>query len=140
MSHILKYYVADVLEEVCTRMGNVSENVFPETRPSATQRQMQDFVVVSLPVEIENQNAWQRGVLRIELYVRTRSNGVSNTGKLQELLDAVTAEFPIVTKRFSATAPRLVLKGSDKLGFTVWNIQSKLIINTTDSYETSNNN
>lgn len=135
MSHVTRYYIAEVLQEVCTQMKDVSRNVFSESRPSATQQQMDDFLVVSLPVSIEDRNAWQRTTLRIEIFVKNRVSGVAYTKKLQELLDMVVSKFPIVTRRFSATSPRLLLKGADGLGFTVWNIQTKLIINTTDSYK-----
>lgn len=135
MSHVTQYHIAEVLQEVCTQMKDVSANVFPESRPSATQQQMSDFIVVSLPVLIDDQNAFQRTTLRIEIFVKNRASGVAYTKRLQELLNATIGKFPIATKRFSATAPRLLLKGADGLGFTAWNVQAKLIINTTDSYK-----
>ena len=138
MSHVTKYYISEVLEEVCQRLGGISEHVFPEHRPAAAGKQVDDFIVVSLPVSIEDQNAYQKTTLRIEIAVRNRSQGVAHTKKLQEMLDGVTGEFPIVTERFSAVRPLLVLKGDDGLGFTIWNIQAKLIVNTTDSYEQEN--
>lgn len=134
MSHVTQYHIAEVLQEVCTQMKDISKNVFPESRPSATGQQMDDLMVVSLPVSIDDQNAWQRTTLRIEIFVKNRASGVAYTKKLQELLNATISKFPIVTKRFSVTSPRLLLKGTDGLGFTVWNVQAKLIINTTDSY------
>ena len=134
MSHVRKYYISEVLEEVCQRLGGISEHVFPEHRPAAAGKQMDDFI----PVSIEDQNAYQKTTLRIEIAVRNRSQGVAHTKKLQEMLDGVAGKFPIVTERFSAFQPLLVLKGDDGLGFTIWNIQAKLIVNTTDSYEQEN--
>ena len=55
MSHVTKYYISEVLEEVCQRLGGISEHVFPEHRPAAAGKQMDDFIVVSLPVSIEDQ-------------------------------------------------------------------------------------
>ena len=52
--------------------------------------------------------------------------------------DTGSADVTRVTERFSAVRPLLVLKGDDGLGFTIWNIQAKLIVNTTDSYEQEN--
>lgn len=138
MSHVTRYYIKEVLEEVCQRLSNISGHVFPEHRPSATGEQMNDFIVVSLPVSIEDQNAWQKTTLRIEIAARNRIQGVAHTKKLQEMLDGVTGKFPIVTERFSAVRPLPVLKGDDGLGFTIWNIQARLIVNTTDSYEQEN--
>ena len=51
------------------------------------------------------------------------------------MLNELASKFPIVESRFSVTSPNVVLKGTDGLGFTLWNVQSKLLINTTDSYQ-----
>ena len=136
MSHVTKYYISEVLEEVCQRLGGISMK--SSICSAAAGKQMDDFIVVSLPVSIEDQNAYQKTTLRIEIAVRNRSQGVAHTKKLQEMLDGVAGKFPIVTERFSAFQPLLVLKGDDGLGFTIWNIQAKLIVNTTDSYEQEN--
>lgn len=96
---------------------------------------MNDFIVVSLPVSIEDQNSYQKTTLRIELAAKDKANGISDTLKLQSMLDALMAKFPIVERRFSVTSPNLVLKGADGLGFTLWNVQAKLLVNTTDSYK-----
>lgn len=134
MSHIQRYYISEVLEYMCDLLMMVSDKVFSEHRPSATE-QMSDFIVVSIPNTIDDQNAYQKGYLRIELYVRDKQSGIANTVRLQEMLNGLSELYPIVTNRFSITSPQLVLKGADTLGFTVWNIQSKLLINTTDSYQ-----
>lgn len=42
MSHVTKYYISEVLEEVCQRLGGISEHVFPEHRPAAAGKQMDD--------------------------------------------------------------------------------------------------
>ena len=97
--------------------------------------QMNDFIVVSLPVAIEEQNAYQKTTLRIELAAKDKANGISDTEKLQSMLNELASKFPIVESRFSVTYPNVVLKGTDGLGFTLWNVQSKLLINTTDSYQ-----
>lgn len=47
MAHVTRYYISEILENVCTDVTDVSNNVFPEHRPSATQKQMEDMVVVS---------------------------------------------------------------------------------------------
>ena len=135
MAHIQKYYIAEVLQKVCEAVYGISDHVFSEHRPSATGEQMNDFIVVSLPVSIEDQNSYQKTTLRIELAAKDKANGISDTLKLQSMLDALMAKFPIVESRFSVTSPNLVLKGADGLGFTLWNVQAKLLVNTIDSYK-----
>lgn len=134
MAHITKHYVSEVLKDICGRFSDVTEKVFPEHRPSALSKQTDNMIVVSLPVVIDDQNAWQKTTLRIEIFARNRSNGISPTGELEQILNAVLEKFPIVSERYSVTNPNIVLKGDDGLGFTVWNIQAKLLVNTTDSY------
>lgn len=129
-----RYYISDILEDVCANVTDVSSNVFPEHRPSTTQKQMEDMVVVSLPVSWEDQNAYQSTTMRFELMARNRANGVSYTKRLQEMTDMLMEKFPLKGIRYSVTKPRVVMKGDDGLGFTVWFVQARLIVNTTDSY------
>lgn len=129
-----RYYISDILEDVCANVTDVSSNVFPEHRPSTTQKQMEDMVVVSLPVSWEDQNAYQSTTMRFELMARNRANGVSYTKRLQEMTDILMEKFPLKGIRYSVTKPRVVMKGDDGLGFTVWFVQARLIVNTTDSY------
>lgn len=135
MAHIQRYYLSEILKDVCGRLNNITGAVFPDHRPAAKNEQMDELIVVSIPSMLEEQNAWQKGVIRIELMVRDRKNGYANIVRLDEILKAVSEKFPIVTPRFSATKPRLIIKGDDGLGFTIWNIQAKLVVNTTDNYQ-----
>lgn len=134
MSHIQKYHISEVLKEVCNRMKPITGAVFPDHRPSAVNEQMSEMIVVSVPGELDEQHAWQKGYLRIEIMVRNKAKGIADMQKLDKMLNAVAETFPVVTKRFSATSPRLLLKGDDGLGFTRWMIRARLVINTTDSY------
>lgn len=134
MAHIQKYYISEVLKEVCNRMKPITGAVFPSHRPSAVNEQMGEMIVVSIPGELDEQNAWQRGYLWIEIMVRNKAKGIADMTKLENMLNAVTETLPIVTDRFSAIRPKLILKGDDGLGFTRWMVRATLIINTTDSY------
>ena len=129
-----KYYIADCLEVICGLLTDVSGNVFPDHRPEAKGSQMQDMVVVSLPVTIEDMNVQQVTTVRSELIVRNKAEGVADIPRLQEMLDTLASKFPIVNGRYSVTSPYVALKGNDGLGFTVWNVQARLTINTTDNY------
>ena len=134
MAHVTRYYISDILEEICANVTDVSENVFPEHRPSATQKQMDDMVVVSFPVSWNDQNAYQSTTMRFELIARNRANGMAYTKRLQEMTDTLMGKFPMTSARYSVTKPRMVMKGDDGLGFTIWFVQANLIVNTTDSY------
>lgn len=134
MAHMTKYYINDILEEICANVTDVSRNVFPEHRPTATQKQMEDMVVVSLPVSWEDQNAYQKTTIRFELIARNRANGLAYTKRLQEMTDALISKFTMKGYRYSITKPRMVMKGDDGLGFTIWFVQANLIVNTTDNY------
>lgn len=135
MAHIQKYYISDILKDICNRMGDVTGAVFPDHRPSAKNEQMSELMVISIPSVLEEQNAWQKGLLRIELMVHDKKGGYADISRLDEMLKAVTEKFPIVSPRFSVTKPRLIMRGSDGLGFTIWNVQAKLVVNTTDNYQ-----
>ena len=130
-----KYYISEILEDTCDIIKRVSVHVYPEHRPTATPKQMKDLVVVSIPSSISDKHVCQKSIIRIELIARNLSTGVAYTKRLQEMLNTLVELFPIVRKRFSITSPYLALKGDDGLGFTVWNVQAKLIVNTTDSYK-----
>lgn len=129
-----KFYIGECLQVICGLLTDVSENVFPSHRPEAKGKQMQDMVVVSLPVTVNDNNVQQDTVARFELMAKNKSTGIANIARLQEMLDALTAKFPIVSGRYSLASPTVVMKGNDGFGYTVWNVQSRLIINTTDNY------
>ena len=129
-----KFYIGECLQVICGLLTDVSENVFSDHRPEAKGKQMQDMVVVSLPVTVNDNNVQQDTVIRFELMARNKSTGIANITRLQQMLDTLTAKFPIVSGRYSFVSPTAVLKGNDGLGYTVWNVQARLIINTTDNY------
>ena len=129
-----KYYISDCLQWICKELSDVSSNVYPDHRPEAKGNQMADIVVVSLPVTIDDMNVQQVTTVRFELIVRNKATGIANIPKLQQMLDALTGKFPMVDGRYSITHPYVALKGNDGLGFTIWNVQATLKINTTDLF------
>lgn len=136
MSRVTKFYIAQILEELCEMLSDISKNVFAGSRPSAKQKQMQDFIVVSFPVNIPDNKVVQASTLRIDLAARNGVNGLEDTPRLQEMLDGVSALFPIhPSLRYSITNPTLVLKGDDGLGFSHWLLNADILINHTDSYK-----
>ena len=131
-----KFHIAQILKEVCGALSGIRENVTASNRFSAKQKQMKDFVVVSFPASIPDGKVAQATTLRIDLAARNTVNGLEDTPRLQEMLDGVTALFPIhPSMRYSVTNPTRVLKGDDGLGFSHWLVNADILINHTDSYK-----
>lgn len=116
-------------------MEDVSNNVFVEHRPLSIPRQIDDMVVVSVPYGFRDKNVMQTALLRVELIVRNKENGVVNVEKLQEMLDAVLGMMPLKEGRFFIFSPTLALRGDDGAGFTIWCVHCNVEINTLDRYE-----
>lgn len=129
----VRFYFEDYYRGIYDMLlGNVSDNVFVEHRPSGVDVQMPDFVIVSLPASIVNQRVYQHTAARFEICVRNKQSGIANTAKLQSMLDALISLFPIRFDRFVLTSPELLFKGDDENSFTIWLIQANLVVNTTD--------
>lgn len=131
----IQYYTKELLELAYSAMGDVSENVFAEQRPMAIPAQIDDMVVVSIPYGFRNKNVLQTALLRVELIVRNKENGVVNVEKLQDMLDMVTGMMPLKEGRFFISSPTLALRGDDGAGFTIWCVHCNVEVNTLDRYE-----
>lgn len=129
-----KFYTAHVLEQLCKVMQGVSDNIFPEHRPTISDKQMSDLLVISVESDSIDAHAYQKSYVQFELIAADRMNGVAHTKRLQEMCDALCERLPYAEKRFQVYHPLLMCKGQDSLGFTIWLIQADLFINTTDRY------
>lgn len=135
---VTKFYISQILEELCTLLSGISKTVTASGRKAVSQKQMQDFIVVSFPTNIPENKVVQATTLRIDLAARNIANGLENTRRLQAMLDEVSALFPIhPSRRYTVSNPVLVLKGDDGLGFSHWLINADILINQTDSYQYS---
>ena len=123
---VTKFYISQILEELCTLLSGISKTVSASGRKAVSQKQMQDFVVVSFPTNIPENKVVQATTLRIDLAARNTANGLENTRRLQE-----------PSRRYTVSNPTLVLKGDDGLGFSHWLINADILINQTDSYQYS---
>lgn len=133
--HVTKVYISELLQILCEGFAEaLGATVYSEHRPLALQELADEFLVISLPSLVQDQNAFQKTTLRISVYVKNKANGIVNTSRLNEIAQSVCGMFPYVSGRYSATRPEVALKSDDGLGFTVWIIQANLQINTTDSY------
>lgn len=115
-------------------MAGVSENILPEHRPTISDKQMNDMLVVSIGNKINDGHSFQKSYVHFEIIVPDRYTGISHTKRLQEMCDDVCERLPYSEKRFQVYHPQLLCKGVDGLGFTIWLIQADLFINTTDRY------
>lgn len=128
----IRYDIGDLLKFAKEGLGNTGTKVFVGHRPNLTDTQMDDFIVVSLPYQIEDHIVYQTTTIRIEIAARCKNGNVENVGRLQELLDRTTSMMPMADgKRFRISRPKLALKGSDVTGFSFWCIQAEADIYTT---------
>lgn len=128
-------YAGELLWFACEKMQGVSNNVYAIHRPTAASEQMKDMVVVSLGSTVIDEGPYQTTDLRVDIVVRDKGQNISDMARLQEMSDAAFDLFPINEGRFRLTRPRLMLKGSDGEGFTVWIVYANVVINTTDRLE-----
>ena len=127
-------YISYILDGVIKRIKPICKNVYLK-RPSALPNQVKEMVVVSLPANFDDKYVCQTSTLRIEIITKNKGGDVPNIHGCEKLSNSITSLFPIVDPRYSITKPIVVLKGSDTLGFTIWAIQAKIMVNTTDSYK-----
>ena len=133
--HVTKVYTSELLQLLCEGFAEaLGVTVYSEHRPLALQELVDEFLVISLPSLVQDQNAFQKTTLRVSIYVKNKANGIVNTPRLGEIEQSVCDMFPYHSGRYSAAKPKTTLKGDDGLGFTFRIIQAKLQINTTDSY------
>ena len=53
---VSRFYISRILEEVCTLFAGISKDVSAGNRKAASQKQMADFIVVSMPVNVPDSN------------------------------------------------------------------------------------
>lgn len=123
----------DALKSLFDAAKTVSENVFTNDRPAAVPKQMDNFIVVSLPGLLSSMTYGSgfgniRTYCTIEIYVRQKKGGSEDLGKMDSLVGKVLSLFPISDKAITAFNPKLTLKGSDGLGFSATLIRADLVI------------
>lgn len=123
----------DALKSLFDATNTVSDSVFTNDRPAAVAKQMNDFIVVSLPGLLSATTYGSgfgniRTYCTIEIYVRQKKGGAEDLGKMDSLVGKVLSLFPISDKAITAFNPKLTLKGSDGLGFSATLIRAELVI------------
>lgn len=111
----------------------ISKNVYTGNRPSATKDQMDDFVVVSIGGNLESK-VYGGGYGNIpaycnfEIYVRLKSEGIEDIPKMNSICQSLLKMFPIANDILIASRPKILLKGTDGLGFSAVLIHADLRI------------
>lgn len=123
----------DALKSLFDAAKAVNDNVFINDRPSAVAKQMDDFIVISLPGLLSTTTYGSgfgniRTHCTIEIYVRQKKSGAEDMGKMDSIVGKVLSLFPISDNAITASNPKLTLKGSDGLGFSATLIRAELVI------------
>ena len=126
----LYYDVAGVVKGVC-------KNTYDQDRPTSVKERMDDYLVISLPSSIRNNETDPGGsyndfttTLMLEVYVRdlmSSSNPVGvNIKMMDEKVSRLLSCFPIDTDKIFVTRPEIVMQDSDGSGFHVTFIRARL--------------
>lgn len=123
----------EVLQQIYELTTEISKNRFITSRPNASDRQMQEFLLIRIPQSIDPWgDACQFSTGQIVMFARDGQGGIENTLALEQLQNSVMALFGengvINTDRFTAWEPRLLPGGSDGAGFHSLIIQFQLQI------------
>ncbi len=116
------YDIAKIEKELydALRLSGVLHNsqIFMGTRPKVDIPSDKDaFIVVSVPSDVMDMNAFGRFIARIDIYARDK-NGLKNVTRLSELHDKVFDLLPIITNKYSFDLMG-ELGDSDSLGYHV---------------------
>lgn len=116
------YDIAKIEKELydAIRLSGVLHNsqIFMGTRPKVDIPSDKDaFIVVSVPSDVIDMNAFGRFIARIDIYARDK-NGLKNVTRLSELHDKVFDLLPIITNKYSFDLMG-ELGDSDSLGYHV---------------------
>lgn len=116
------YDIAKIEKELydALRLSGVLHNsqIFMGTRPKVDIPSDKDaFIVVSVPSDVLDMNAFGRFIARIDIYARDK-NGLKNVMRLSELHDKVFDLLPIITYKYSFDLMG-ELGDSDSLGYHV---------------------
>lgn len=123
----------DALKSLFDMAKTVSDNVFTNDRPAAVPKQMDYFIVVSLPGLLSSMTYGSgfgniRTYCTIEVYVRQKKGGAEDLEQMDTIVGDILSLFPISDNFISVSNPKLTLKGNDGLGFSATLIRTDLVI------------
>ena len=129
------------LKQIYYDLGNavkgICDVVIARNRPNTVDKRYDNFIVVSLPYTIRNNEISDDGsyndystTVQISIYTRNRvSSSLGNCTDLDamdEKLERVLSVFPIRTPRIIVTKPKVILQTDDGDGFDITMIQGRL--------------
>lgn len=129
------------LKQIYYDLGNavkgICDVVIARNRPNTVDKRYDNFIVVSLPYAIRNNEISDDGsyndystTVQISIYTRNRvSSSLGNCTDLDamdEKLERVLSVFPIRTPRIIVTKPKVILQTDDGDGFDITMIQGRL--------------
>ena len=119
----------EVLQSLYELTAGITPNRFITTRPSSTDKSMQEFLLIRLPQGIRDRgDTYQSARAQIAVFVRDVQGGLENTLRLEEIQQSVMELFPIVTELFHGKSPMLLDGGTDGAGFHSVIIQFSITI------------
>lgn len=124
-----RYKRQDVLEELRNKALTVCENVYTNSRPTATEK-MDEFIVVKLPQGIDPYaDTHNIAYVQMVCYVRDRQGGIAKDDVTEGMIEGVTSLVPFNDSLMSCNVTPLVLPTtSDGMGFHSTIIQFKIVI------------
>ncbi len=134
----IRYPRMAVLQSLYELTADITPNRFITTRPNAVGEHMEEFLLIRLPQTIYDRgDTYQSTKGQISVFVRDIQTedetgrvigGIENSFRLEQLQEAVTSLFPIVTEIYHGKRPLLLPGGSDGTGFHSLIIQFHLTI------------
>lgn len=119
----------EVLQSLYELTADITPNRFITTRPSSTDKSMQEFLLIRLPQGVRDRgDTYQSARAQIAVFVRDVQGGLENTLMLEEIQQSVMNLFPIVTEGFHGKSPILLDGGTDGAGFHSLIIQFSITI------------
>lgn len=122
---------------IAKEIKGICEQGYYQDRPASIKDRPDNYVVISLPASIYNNELGERGeyndfstTVVFEVYVRdivsaSNTNGI-DIKTMDEKVSKLLNLFPISNEIFKITDPQITLQTSDKSGFHVTFIQGQL--------------
>jgi hypothetical protein len=125
------FKLKDILVVMRDSFKDVIPTIYTSERPKVIGENLNEFMVVSLPVMLYNKTygtgyGITSSYARIEIFVRD-VNGVEQVAKLDNYIQRIIDKFPINNDLLIMSRPRVVLSGADGYGFHVATIQASFL-------------
>lgn len=125
------FKLKDILVVMRDSFKDVIPTIYTSERPKVIGENLNEFMVVSLPVMLYNKTygtgyGITSSYARIEIFARD-VNGLEQVAKLDNYIQRIIDKFPINNDLLIMSRPRVVLSGADGYGFHVATIQASFL-------------